>query len=216
MVKLKNINREPILNDRNYRFVPTDFESLNGEYTWSTSNIKKVRNKLKHLKEPLHEKLKNGLGIDFKSNIGGGYPYGEHPINSIWLSFTQRKDRAYLPYPQLNVEINTEGLAVYFQLIDKSRVKTGKEIWEKHCNNSKNGLESDKKILIKLKEQKFEIKRAKDIEMAIKNIDSQGIWIHKEFDKNSVINLQYDVSDEIFSTLKLLYPIYKIAMSSQT
>ncbi|MDD5616614.1 MAG: hypothetical protein PHH85_10480 [Candidatus Methanoperedens sp.] len=214
---MKNTNKETILNDRNYRFEKTDFEFLNGEYTWTDRNIEKVRTKLKHLKEPLHLRLINGLGIDFKSNIGGGYPYGEHPIDSLWLSFTQRKDRAYLPYPQLNVEVNTKGLAVYFQLIDKSRVKiTEQRIWERHCNNLKNGLESNKQILISLTDQNFEIKRAIDIDMAIKNIDSQGIWIQKEIDKNSVINWQDKLSDEIFSNLKSLYEIYKTAMSSQT
>lgn len=73
---MKNTNREKILSRLvgAYRFDPTDFDSLNGKYTWSDRHIEKVRNKLEHLKEPLHEKLKNELGVDFKSNIGGGVP----------------------------------------------------------------------------------------------------------------------------------------------
>lgn len=208
-------NREKILT---YRFDPTDFESLNGNYTWSSPNIKKVLYKLKHLKEPLHEKLKNRFGIDFKSNIGGGYPFGETRIEGVWLSFTERKTGAYIPYPQLNVGINANRLQVFFFLPDKARVKNGQRIWEKHCNILKNGLENEskKKYLKKLiKEQNFKINWDNNIEMAIENIDHDGIWIYKEIDRNSVINLKDGVSLEIFRTLELLYPIYKIAMSSQ-
>jgi hypothetical protein len=178
-------------------------------------NIEKVRTKLEHIKEPLRGKLKNGLGIDFKSNIGGGYPYGDHPIDSIWLSFTEREGHAYVPYPQLNVGINAEGLEVFFLLVDKARTKTGQRIWQKYCNNLKNGLEHEniKKSLITLIEQKFRINRDNNIEVAKKNIGTQGLWIYKKINKESVINWQYEVSDEIFKTLMLLSPIYKIAMS---
>ena len=205
-----------------HRFDLTDFESLNGKSRWSDENIKKVRNKLEHLKEPLHEKLKNEFGIDFKSNIGGGYPFGKHPIYYIWLSFTQRKEPVlYVPYPQLNVEIRAKELRVFFLLTNKGSVKTGQRIWQKHCNNLKKGLEADdnNNYLIKLiKDQNFIINGDKDIEieMAIENIEPNGIGVGKEIDKKSVINLQEGVSDEIFRTLKMLYPIYKIAMTSTT
>lgn len=219
MAILKIANREKIQNQLagTYRFDPTDFETLNGNYTWKNWNIEKVRAKLDDLKEPLHEKLKNGLGIDFKSNIGGGYPYGDHPIDSIWLSFTERKGSAYVPYPQLNVGIKAEGLEVFFLLVDKARTKTGQRIWQKYCSNLINGLEIDgnkKSLRMLIKEQNFRI-GGNNIEMAIKNIDSQGLWIHKEIDKSYVINLEDEVSDEIFRTFKSLYPIYRIAMSSQ-
>jgi len=145
---LTNANRKKIINQlvEIYRFVPTDFESLNGDYTWSNINVEKVRNKLRHLIEPLQERLQCEFGVDFKSNIGGGYPYGENRIESVWLSFTEREDRAYVPYPQLNVGIKADGLEVFFLLVDKARTKTGQRIWQKYCSNLKNGLEMERNM----------------------------------------------------------------------
>lgn len=162
------------------------------------------------LKIPLHRKFKDKYGIDFKSNIGGYYP-PNYPINSLWLSFTQREGRAYVPYPQLNVGITAKGLDIFFYIVDKARAKTGQRIWEKYCNNLKNRL--NKNHLLSIKEKNFKINSDNDIGNALKYIDPDGIWIYKKIDKKNAVNLKSGVTTKIFETLEQLYPIYKIAMT---
>ncbi len=191
-------------------FELNDFDAFDGNAKYNNLKIQKAQHKLKMLKISLHRKFKDKYGIDFKSNIGGYYP-PNYPIDSLWLSFTQREGRAYVPYPQLNVGINAKGLEIFFLLVDKARVKTGQRIWEKYCNNLKNGL--NKNHLLPIKGKKIKINGDNDIGNALKYIDPYGLWIHKEIDNENAVNLKSEVSTKLFETLEQLFPIYKIAMA---
>ena len=193
-------------------FKLSDFDAFNGGANYDDVKIQNIQRKLKMLKIPLHKKFKNKYGIDFKSNIGGHYP-PNYPINSLWLSFTQREGRAYVPYPQLNVEINAKGIEIFFLLVDKARVKTGQRIWEIHCNKLKNGL--NKNHLLHIKENDFKINRDNDIDNALKVIDPYGLWIYKNESIEYAVNLKSGTASKIFETLEQLYPIYMIAMASK-
>jgi len=150
MAKRINI-REKIINklkefDEGFNnFELTDFESLNGKFTWDNTKIKRVCNKLKHLKEPIHERLKSDL--DLKSNICGGYPFNlNHKIDHIFLSFTKKNERAHVPYPQLNVEINENEIAIFFYIVSKAKAKAinGQRIRDKYYFNLINALKMEK------------------------------------------------------------------------
>lgn len=191
-------------------FELSDFDAFDGYAKYDSLRIKKVQHKLKVLKIPLLRKFKDKYGIDFKSNIGGYYP-PNYPIYSLWFSFTQREERAYVPYPQLNVGITAEGVKIFFYLVDKTRAKTGQRIWKKYCNNLKNRL--NKNHLLSIRGKNFKINRDDDIGNALKSIDPYGLEIYKKIDKKIAVNLKSGVTTKIFETLEQLYPIYKIAMT---
>ena len=95
-------------------FTISDFKNI--DETKTASELTSTIEKLKDLKKELEEEILERWGEKFKSNIGGLYPRGEKLIDGIWIAFTQRKSRGYIPYPQLNIEISEEGFYVFFIL----------------------------------------------------------------------------------------------------
>ncbi|VVB90060.1 Uncharacterised protein [uncultured archaeon] len=188
-------------------FTMSDF--INLDETKTTSELTSTIQKLKGLKEELQEEILERWGEKFKSNIGGLYPFGEKLIDGIWIAFTQRTSKEYIPYPQLNIEISEEGFTVFFllygygspKLLNNKNRTISKPFYDNFVKNVRNNTELliSKKIHIKDSKLKFE-----------------DNYFNKSFSfKPSKITKmkKSEFIDLIFSRWDKLRPLYDMAMS---
>lgn len=189
-------------------FKTSDFKNL--DKTKTTSELTSTREKLKDLKIELEEEILERWDINFKSNIGGLYPYREKLIDGIWIAFTQRKSGAYNPYPQLNIEISDKGLVVFFILYGHSSPK----LKNKYTTISK--LFSDRFVTNvgnNFEELKFHGIHIKDSELEFQD-DAFYKDLDFKYNPSEITKLKKsELIDLIFSDWDKLRPLYDMAMN---
>jgi hypothetical protein len=188
-------------------FTMSDFENL--DETKTASELTSIRDKLKDLQKELEEEIIERWSTNFKSDIGGLYPYGEKLIDGIYIAFTQRVSRGYIPYPQLNIEISEYGFTVFFILYGykSSRLLNDKNrtISKSFFKNFVTNMHNNSELLI-----------SKKIKVKDSELEFQDDVFYKEFTfKPSYITKlkKNELFDLIFSNWDKLRPLYDMAMS---
>jgi len=188
-------------------FTISDFKNI--DETKTASELTSTIEKLKDLKKELEEEILERWGEKFKSNIGGLYPRGEKLIDRIWIAFTQRKSRGYIPYPQLNIEISEEGFYVFFILYGYNSPKLLNEeyriisrfFYKNFVTNVRNNLEELSSQEIHIKESRLKI-------------EDDNFYEGFDFKPSNITKLKKsELIDLIFSHWDKLRPLYDMAMS---
>lgn len=187
-------------------FAMSDFNNLDG--TKTASELMITRNKLRDLKKELQDEILERWGENFKSNIGGLFPYGNKPIERIWIAFTQRESRSYTPYPQLNIEINNFGLTVFYILygygspkLNDNHRTTSKSFYKNFVTNVRNNFHELSSIEINIEESELEF-------------EEENFYKSFYYEETEIVKLKKNqLFDIIFSEWEKLRPLYDMAIS---
>lgn len=182
------------------KYTMSDFENL--DETRTSNELTSTIKKLKDLKKELEKEILERWGMKFKSNIGGLYPYRDKLIDGIWIAFTQRKGREYIPYPQLNISISEEKFNIFFILYgyksQKLLTDTNRTISKSFYDNFVTNVRKSK---INVKDSKLKFEHGNFYE----SFSFEPSDITKK-QKSELINL-------IFLHWDKLRPLYDMAMS---
>jgi len=209
-------------------FSRNDFKIVDGTREGNDPEVKRLADKLKEqLGTDLRSKLIEEYGKRFKINIGGRYPYPD-PTPYLRLSLTLRSGKGYTHYPQLNVEINKEGIITFFDLEGSSTVKKDnqRKKLKDFSSNLIKFIENKSKFLKWLKDNfdgdyyidiggmdknANEISED-DIDRIIKDIPEYGFSLAREYGPKYVITSKKEFVGNVLDDFKKYWPLFSSSM----
>ena len=177
-------------------FEKSDFDNFDGKKSYYEQSLDKLQDFNNELEDEIYRRWKT----KFKSRIRGGYC--DNPVNTLFLIFTQsHKDIEDKLCPQLNINMDKDGLNVYFYLFGPQKNNSTSE--EFNLNFTKNVRDNSSLF------------SSRGIDINLDNLEEKHVLIpYEKHTVSEIINIdKKDLIDLIFSDWEKLKPLYDMAMN---